>query len=53
MAGFFDADGSISINQETHQLSITISQKIQELLLVIQKIYGGYIYIDRSSNTFI
>lgn len=53
MSGFFDADGSISINSSNKQLSITISQKTQELLLLIKNLYGGHIYMDRSSNTFI
>lgn len=52
MAGFFDADGTIVINNLNYQLSISISQKTQELLLLIQNLYGGFIYIDRSSNTF-
>lgn len=52
MAGFFDADGTIDINNLNYQLSISISQKTQELLLLIQNLYGGNIYIDRSSNTY-
>jgi hypothetical protein len=52
MAGFFDADGIIVINNLNYQLSISISQKTQELLLLIQNLYGGHIYIDRSSNTY-
>lgn len=52
MAGFFDADGTISINNLNYQLSISISQKTQELLLIIQNLYGGFINIDRSSNTY-
>lgn len=52
MAGFFDADGTISINSLNYQLSISISQKTQELLIPLKLLYGGYIYIDRNSNTF-
>jgi hypothetical protein len=52
MGGFFDADGTITINSTTNQLSISISQKTQELLLPLKELYGGYIYIDRNSNTF-
>jgi DNA-binding transcriptional regulator WhiA len=52
MAGFFDADGSITINNNTYQLSISISQKTQELLLPCINLYGGQVYIDRSSNTY-
>jgi hypothetical protein len=52
MGGLFDADGTISINKNTNQLYISISQKTQELLILLKNLYGGEIYIDRSSNTF-
>ena len=52
MAGFFDTDGTIIINGATNQLVISISQKTQELLVPLQFLYKGNIYIDRSSNTF-
>lgn len=52
MGGFFDSDGTISINKNTNQLYISISQKTQELLILLKNLYGGEIYIDRSSNTF-
>lgn len=50
MAGFFDADGTISINKSNTQLSISISQKTSELLQPLSDLYGGYVYIDRSSH---
>ena len=50
MAGFFDADGTISINKSNKQLSISISQKTSELLQPLSDLYGGHIYIDRSSH---
>lgn len=53
MGGFFDANGIISINMVNYQLFISISQKTQELLLTIKNLYGGSIYVDRGSNTFI
>lgn len=52
LSGFFDADGSVTINKSTWQLSISASQKTSELLTPLVDIYGGYIYIDRSSQTF-
>lgn len=52
MGGFFDSDGTISINKNNNQLSISIGQKTQELLILLKNLYGGEIYIDRSSNTF-
>lgn len=51
LSGFFDADGTININNNT-QLSISISQKTEELLLPLKELYGGNIYIDRTSQTF-
>lgn len=52
LSGFFDADGSISINNYNTQLSISISQKTEELLLPLKELYGGNIYIDKTSQTF-
>ena len=49
-SGFFDADGSISINNINKQISITASQKTTELLQPLIEIFGGNIYIDRGST---
>ena len=50
LSGFFDADGTVSINSNNTQLSITISQKTSELLQPLINLYGGNIYIDRGSS---
>jgi len=47
-AGFFDADGSVSINFTNFQLSISVSQKSPLLLNSFLLSFGGSIYIDRS-----
>jgi len=53
LAGFFDADGTVTINKVNTQLSISISQKTAELLQPLVELYGGNIYIDKgSSNSF-
>ena len=52
LSGFFDSDGSIAINKTTGQVSITITQKTKEMLEYIVEIYGGSIYIDRTSNNY-
>jgi hypothetical protein len=53
LAGFFDADGTVTINKVNTQLSINISQKTAELLQPLVELYGGNIYIDKgSSNSF-
>lgn len=52
MAGFLDAEGTITINSKNYQMAISISQKTQELLKPLVELYGGYVYIDRSSCTF-
>jgi hypothetical protein len=53
LSGFFDADGTVSINSTNYQLSISISQKTLELLQPIAELSEGNIYIDRGlSQTF-
>ena len=51
-SGIFDADGTITINSNNTQLSISISQKTSELLQPLIDLYGGSIYPDQSSRTF-
>ena len=43
-AGFFDADGSIYMNELSGQLFITASQKNKFLLDALVELYGGKIY---------
>jgi hypothetical protein len=50
LSGFFDADGTVTINKTNTQLSISLSQKTSELLQPLIDIYGGNIYIDRGSS---
>jgi hypothetical protein len=52
LSGFFDSDGSITLNKVNGQLAITLSQKTNELLLPLIELYGGLIYIDRTNNSF-
>jgi hypothetical protein len=49
-SGFFDADGTITINSTNNQLSISASQKTYELLEPLVKLYGGNIYIDNGRS---
>jgi len=50
LSGFFDADGTVTINKSNWQLSIVVSQKISELLTPLVDLYGGNIYIDKGSS---
>ena len=50
ISGFFDADGTITINQTNTQLSLSISQKTTELLQPLVDLWGGNIYIDRGKS---
>lgn len=50
LSGFFDSDGTITINSSNTQLSISIGQKTSELLLPLIDLYGGHVYIDRGTN---
>lgn len=52
LSGFFDADGSVTLNSNNGQLAITLTQKTSEILQPLLEIYGGSIYIDRTSNNF-
>jgi len=50
LSGFFDSDGTITINSTNNQLSISASQKTYELLEPLVKLYGGNIYIDNGRS---
>lgn len=50
LSGFFDSDGTITINKNNNQLSISISQRNKEILNPLINLYNGNIYIDRSKN---
>jgi hypothetical protein len=50
LSGFFDADGSVTINKSNTQLSITIAQATAELLQPLVELYGGNIYIDKGKS---
>jgi NADH dehydrogenase/LAGLIDADG DNA endonuclease family protein len=51
-SGFFDANGSVTLNSNNGQLAITLTQKTSEVLQPLIDLYGGSIYIDRTSNNF-
>lgn len=52
LAGFFDADGSIYMNDLSGQLFITASQKNRFLLDDLVKLYGGQIYVMAKVGAF-
>ena len=52
LSGFFDADGSVTLNSSNGQLAITLTQKTSEILQPLLDLYGGSIYIDTTSNNF-
>ena len=45
-----DSDGSISIDEKSGQLTISVTQKNRYLLEPLQKLYGGKIYIISSKG---
>lgn len=49
-SGFFDADGTITINNNTLQLSVSIGQKTPETLHPLTDIFKGHVYVDRGGN---
>lgn len=50
LSGFFDSDGTITINSTNWQLSISAGQKTSELLHPLVALYGGQVYIDNGSS---
>lgn len=49
-SGFLDANGTITINKSNWQLSISASQKTNEMLTPLIELYGGNVYIDNGSS---
>lgn len=49
-SGFFDADGTITINSSNWQLSVSAGQKTSEILTPLVELFGGYVYIDRGGH---
>lgn len=49
LSGFFDSDGSIYLNLKSSQIFITAGQKNKYLLDLICNLYGGSIYIEKTS----
>lgn len=50
LSGFFDAEGTVTINKTNTQLSLSASQKTAEILQPLINLYGGNIYIDRGKS---
>lgn len=52
-SGFFDADGTIgfSLKKGWPQLIVSVSQKNKIDLLPFQSVFGGYIRLDKASDT--
>jgi len=53
LSGFFDSDGSIYLNLKSSQVLITASQKNKYLLDILCELYGGSIYIEKTSFKWI
>nr|AYE93360.1 LAGLIDADG homing endonuclease [Termitomyces sp.] len=49
LSGFFDSEGSIYLNLKSSQIFITAGQKNKYLLDLICNLYGGSIYIEKTS----
>jgi len=49
-SGFFDADGTItySFKNDNPQLTISVSNKLEENIKIFKLIFGGNIYFDKS-----
>ena len=51
-AGFFDADGTIGINMNNHQLSVRVTNKLLQDVQYYKQVFGGHIYFDSSQNGY-
>lgn len=52
LSGFFDADGTITLDKCNGQLAIALTQKTSEVLQPLIDIYAGSICIDKTNNRF-
>jgi hypothetical protein len=52
LAGFIDSDGSVYLNLQSDQILITASQKNKLLLDPLVDLYGGKIYILKTTEAF-
>ena len=51
-AGFFDADGTVTINSKTRQLTISVTNKLIIDVQAYKVTFGGSIYYDQSQNGY-
>ena len=52
LAGFFDTDGSIYLNDKSGQIYITATQKNRFILYALVELYGGQIYTMVKQDAF-
>lgn len=51
-AGFFDADGTVTLNKIHYQLTISVTNKNKVDVLPFLSRFGGAIYFDKSQNGY-
>lgn len=51
-SGFFDADGTIVLNKTNNQLSVRVTNKLQQDVVNFKETFGGNIYFDTSQNGY-
>ena len=51
-AGFFDADGTVTINSKTLQLTISVTNKLITDVQAYKDTFGGNIYYDSAQNGY-
>lgn len=51
-AGFFDADGTVTINSVTLQLTISVTNKLITDVQAYKDTFGGNIYYDSAQNGY-
>jgi hypothetical protein len=51
-AGFFDADGTVTMNKTTYQLTISVTNKNRIDVLPFLERFGGSVFYDKSQNGY-
>lgn len=52
LAGLIDSDGSVKMNDKSGQIMITVGQKNKLILDLLPGLYGGKVYVERTTGTF-
>lgn len=52
LSGLIDSDGSVVMNTKSSQIMISVCQKNKLILDLLPELYGGKVYIERTTESF-